>query len=192
MITADPRVIARVGLLERYRADGVTARVVAAGRSMHPLIPAGSELLVEFGQQPSALGDVIVFRRGRGVVAHRLVARRVTQDGMRLLVKGDDEAFIDAPLRAEDVLGVVREVRLPDGSTTRSMRGRRRSAALARVSWWSGCAAGVGARVARRTRASDPVRRVALFPYLFLSRVPTRLVTALIPRLDRGATSGRR
>jgi hypothetical protein len=190
MTVPDTRAIARVALFERYRADGATTWIEATGASMGPLIPAGSRLLVEFGRAPERPGEVIVFRREAAIIAHRLVARRGDDPSPRLIAKGDAEAVPDRPIAREDVLGVVRAVGLPDGRFVRATLGGRSGAVVARVSWWSGR---VG-RVARRAavRAPRPIRSAAVRGALSLSRVPTRVVMAALPRLDRGTPAGRR
>jgi len=184
------RAVARAGLLERYRADSRTAWLVATGRSMEPLIPAGSRLLVEFGAQPARIGDVILFRGRHGTVAHRLVAHRRSGDALELIAKGDHEALADPGIPVDAVLGVVREVRRPDGRPGGVGLDRRRGPLLARISWWSGRVARLCGRAGRRL--PTPVRVPAIAATRFLSRVPTRVVTAIIPRLDRGDSAGRR
>ncbi len=190
MTALDARDIARAGLLESFRGDGRTTWLEATGLSMEPLIPAGSLLLVEFGAAPGRIGDVVLFRRPGGAVAHRLVSRRRTSDRLMLILKGDGEALADGAIGPEAVLGVVREVRLPDGRPGGAAIARRRGAALARVSWLSGRAARLGGYAGRRAPAS--LRPGAIATAHALSRVPTRVLTAIIPRLDRGASAGRR
>jgi hypothetical protein len=186
----DARAVARAGLFERYRSDGRTAWLDATGRSMLPLIPAGSRLLVEFGAQPARVGELIVFQRGDGAVTHRFVATRDAGDGRQVIAKGDGEALMDRPVAPDAVLGVVREVRLPDGRRARVPLGGTSGAVIARVSWWSGRAARRGGRVGRLMPA--PLRSRAIALSHVLSRVPTRLFLALVPRLDRGVPAGRR
>jgi hypothetical protein len=190
MTVPDTRAIARVALFERYRADGATAWIEATGASMDPLIPAGSRLLVEFGRAPQRPGEVIVFRRDSAVIAHRFVARRGDATSGRLVAKGDAEALPDRPIASDDVLGVVRAIGTPDGRSVRATLGGRSGAILARVSWWSGRAG----RVARRAaiHAPRPIRAAVVRGVLSLSRVPTRMITATMPRLDRGTSAGRR
>lgn len=188
--TLDTRSLARAGLLERYRIDRRTTWLEATGRSMDPLIPPGSLLLVEFGATPERVGDVILFRRPTGAIAHRLVARREAGDGFLFIAKGDGEALADPAFGPEAILGVVREVKLPDGRPGGAALARRRGAALARVSWWSGRVARLGGFAGRRAPA--PVRPGAIAAAHALSRVPTRVLTAIIPRLDRGVQAGRR
>jgi hypothetical protein len=190
MIAPDTRAIARIALFERYRADGATAWIEATGGSMGRVVPPGSRLLVEFGRTPERTGEVIVYRRDATIVAHRFVARRGDAAAPRLIAKGDAEALPDRPIGRDDVLGVVRVVEAPDGRARRSTLGGRRGALIATVSWWSG-RVGRAARHAA-VRAPRPIRRAAIGGALSLSRVPTRVLTATMPRLDRGTSAGRR
>ncbi len=185
MSSTDVVAITRHGSLEEHRAVGTTTWVTASGTSMEPLIPAGSRLLVEFGRRPPAVGSVIVFRRGDRVLAHRLVARRSRSAGDVLVARGDNEAFFDPDLSGSDVLGIVRTVIRPDGRLAASAIGRRRGLLIARVSHPSGRAAGVGVRALRRGWVSESMRRAGQGAVISLSRVPTRVITALMPRFDR-------
>ena len=190
MTTADARSIARAGLLERYRTEGRSTWLEATGRSMEPLIPAGSLLRIEFGAPSARIGEIVLFHRPSGAVAHRLVARHRAGGRLMLIAKGDGEALADPAFAADAVLGIVREVRLPDGRPGRAPISGRRGAALAHVSRWSGRAARLGGYAGRR--APRRLRPRAISAAHALSRVPTRVFTALIPRLDRGAQAGRR
>ena len=187
-VASDPRTAARLGLIDAFRTTGRTSWVEATGRSMYPSIPPGSGLLVEFGRLPERRGEVIVFRRGETLVAHRLVARH----GDRSIARGDGEAFADPPLDEGDILGVVRVVRRPDGRTDDLVGTGRRDGVIAMVSWWSGRAAGVGARVLRRLPLIPTARRAAMSGLVGLSRVPTRVVSEALPRSRRGQARGRR
>lgn len=60
-----PRDVARLGLVERYRAASATHWLEATGISMQPLVAPGSRLLVEFGRTDARIGDVVLFARDR-------------------------------------------------------------------------------------------------------------------------------
>jgi hypothetical protein len=180
---SDPRTVARLGLVESYRARGRTSWLEATGGSMGRSIPPGSRLLVEFGSLPERRGEVVVFRRGDGLVAHRVVRRLRGGDGERWAARGDNEAFFDPPLDEADVLGVVRLVRRADGRTEDLGAQRRRGGVIATVSWWSGRAAGAGTRVIRRVPLRRSVRAAAERALGHLSRVPTRVVSRALPRI---------
>ena len=153
---------------------------------MTPLIQPGDRLLVAFGARPSHTGQVILCLVDGAFVAHRLVAHRlVVSDGdrptLRLTAKGDAEAFPDRSVSPTDVFGVVRAVRRSDGRVTTIGLDDTTGAIVARVSWWGGNAARLGRRLARRAPARTG--RPLMNTLLILSRVPTRLITALMPWL---------
>jgi hypothetical protein len=108
--TMDPRDLARLAMLESWRQDGAEAWIEATGGSMLPLIHPGDRLLVGFGAQEAGRGDVILFRHGGLVVAHRVVAIRSRDGGRRLIAKGDNEPFATEDVASSDLLGVVRTV----------------------------------------------------------------------------------
>jgi hypothetical protein len=192
MTVADPRITARLGLLEAYRTLERSSWIEATGRSMHPSIPPGSRLLVDFGRGAGRQGEVLVFRRGDALIAHRLVGWRHTDEGLRLYARGDGEAFIDPPLGGADVLGVVRVVSLPDGRSEDLDASWRRETAIAIVSWWSGRVAGIASRALRRAPVRSRLGRAAMASLVGLSRVPTRVVSHALPRSTRGHVEGRR
>ena len=116
-----PRDLARIAMLETWRRDRTEAWIEATGGSMLPLIRPGDRLSVAFGAQDPRPGDVIVFRHGDLIVAHRVVGRRL-RDGMPVLIaKGDNEPFATEDVAPSDLLGVVRTV--DGGSRGPSARG---------------------------------------------------------------------
>lgn len=184
MTASDPRTLARAALFERYRADRVTAWIEAGGPSMEPTIHPGDRLLVAFGQRPERTGQVILCAVDGAFVAHRLVAHRLVGVGagapvVRLIAKGDAEALPDRSIAVDDVIGVVRAIRRSDGRMVTAGLDDTPGAIVARVSWWSGAVARVGRRLARHAPARTG--RPLLSTLLILSRVPTRLITALMP-----------
>ena len=79
-------------------------RVKVHGSSMLPAIQPGDVLQVRrSGGHPSP-GAVVLFRRDGRLVAHRVLAH--TPDG-HVVTRGDALASPDAPVRADDVIGVV-------------------------------------------------------------------------------------
>lgn len=184
----DPHDTAMLGLYESYRRAGTRAWLATRGTSMRPLVGPGSRMLVDFGATPSQVGEIVVFERGDGIVAHRVVGHRRRDGCEQLLVKGDAEAYFDPPIARDDVLGIVRGV--SRGETDPPHRrgvGGRSSWVIAGVSRWTGR----GARVARRiaVHSPDPIRGAALRAIPTLARVPTRLIVAPITQ-EHGA--GRR
>lgn len=177
----EARTVARLGLAESYRASGRTAWLEATGSSMGGSIEPSSRLLVEFGRLPERRGEIVVFRRGESLIAHRAVALRRTAHGDRWIARGDDEAYLDPPLAPSDVLGVVRVVRHADGRSEDVLPPGRRDQALAAISWWSGRAVGVSVRALRRLPVSSSARAAATRVLVDLSRVPNRVMSKATP-----------
>lgn len=177
--TSDPKAIALLGLYRSYRASRTKAWLDTRGTSMRPLVGPGGRMLVEFGASPSRVGEIVVFERGGGIVAHRVVGRRDRDGRDQLLVKGDAEAYFDPPIGQDDVLGIVRGVRRAETEPLhrRGVAGRS-SRVIAGVSRWTGRGARVAHRVAVRT--PDPIRGAALRAIPTLARVATRLIVAPI------------
>lgn len=176
MMTPDPKAIARLGLLYRFRADGAVRWLEAIGISMQPTLPPGSRLLVDFGRRDARIGEIVLFERRDAIVAHRIVATRGHGAGLALIPKGDGEPYPDGAIRPDDVLGVVRQVVRPDGHEVGAALGGPRGALVARVSWWSSRAGRAATRMA--THAPSPVRPVVVASANSLSRIPIRVITA--------------
>jgi hypothetical protein len=175
----DARAIALLGLYQGYRDDGTEAWLETRGTSMRPLVGPGGRMLVAFGAKPTRVGQVVVFERYDGIVAHRLVGSRRRDGREELIVKGDNEAYFDPPIGRDDVLGVVRGIRRAATDPVRRRGLDGRTAGLIAVVSRS---AGRGARAARRLAgySPDPIRRTALRAIPTLARVPTRLMLAPI------------
>jgi hypothetical protein len=178
-MTRDAQAIALIGLYRSYRDAGAEAWLDTRGVSMRPLVGPGGRMLVQFGASPSRIGEIVVFERYGGIVAHRLVGRRSRDGREQLIVKGDAEAYFDPPIGPEDVLGVVRGVvRDPVGPVRRQGLDGHAARLIAGVSRWTGR----GARLAHRgaVHSPGPIRRSALRAIPALARVPTRLIMAPI------------
>lgn len=186
-MTIEGRSLARATLFEAYRRDRVTTWIEATGPSMEPLIHPGDRLLVAFGARPERTGQVILCAVDGRFVAHRLVAHRLLTDPagdplVRLIAKGDAEALPDRAIAPESVVGIVQAIRRgEDGRRISYGLDDTPSAVVAVVSWWGGRAARRSRRVARH--APPRFGPALLFALLTLSRVPTRVITALMPWL---------
>ncbi len=77
-------------LTQEMLREGDVVLVPTQGSSMHPLIPEGCRIQVEpVAPEALRLGDVIVYRAGEALMAHRLVAKRENGGSLRLVTKGD-------------------------------------------------------------------------------------------------------
>ena len=90
-------------------AQGYSVRFSAPGTSMGTTIRNGEAITV-VPAQPGEIsrGDIVAYRRGHHVVAHRVVGfgRRGRADGAFLL-RGDAACTCDAPVAPEQILGKV-------------------------------------------------------------------------------------
>ena len=91
--------------LSLWRQSAGEHSLPITGSSMLPLIEHGDSVLIESGPAGILPGHLVVFRKGDGLVGHRLLSK-VSGKGL-LLTKGDN-AFRADPLVAEDeVIGRV-------------------------------------------------------------------------------------
>ncbi len=89
--------------------QGHSVRFRASGGSMHPTIRPGEHITVT-PVAPSDLGlaDIVLYRAGKGILAHRVVGRRRGGEGLRaFIVRGDASDSCDAPVGPAQVLGKV-------------------------------------------------------------------------------------
>ena len=195
-MTTEQRALAGVAQFDACRRNRVTTWIEATGPSMEPLIHPGDRLLVAFGARPERTGQVILCAVDGTFVAHRLVAHRTLagpagEPLVRLIAKGDAEALPDRAIAPESVVGVVQAIRRGgDGRLVSYGLDDTPGALVAVVSWWGGRAARRSSRVARHAPARlGPALLIGL---VTLSRVPTRLMTALMPWLvQETRTEGR-
>ena len=191
MTLADPRTTALLGLMDSYRTLGRTSWIDATGRSMQPSIPEGSRLLVAFGRPAQRRGEVIVFRRGERsspTGSSGSAGRQTARSSSPAATTSSTSIRLSA--RARSWVSCCWSA-LPDGRIDDLQARPRRAAVVATVSWWSGRAAGMGARRLRRDLHGSRLRRIALERLVGLSRVPTRVVSEALPRSVRGKEGGR-
>lgn len=77
------------------------------GNSMFPLIQDGDRVLVAHGLSDVRQGDVIVFRRTGGLIAHRVLRIYDDDTGPIFITKGDNARQLDLPLGADEIIGRV-------------------------------------------------------------------------------------
>jgi len=128
----EARAWAAAEMLKRALAAGPYRSAVTTN-SMGPLARAGDVFVIESpGRRRFRFGDVAAAAAGPRAVIHRVVGGR----GGLLVLKGDASPRPDAPVRREDVVGLVRALEKSDGRVIRfdTARGRLVGAALALVS----------------------------------------------------------
>ncbi len=104
-------------LREIWQQTGDLHWLPVQGYSMLPLLRDGDSILVTHDLSNMRKGDILVFQRADGLVAHRLI-QVVKHSGNSpvYLTKGDNCTYFDAPLAGKDILGRVNSVR-KDGRT---------------------------------------------------------------------------
>jgi hypothetical protein len=101
-----------IDTVEAVLRAGHSVRFRAAGWSMHPTIRNGEIITIApFGRSPIQPGDVVLYRRGRVAIAHRVIRVRSSARGsLEFVVRGDAADFYDRPITCDQVLGRVRAV----------------------------------------------------------------------------------
>ena len=94
-------------VLEIWAETGARNRLKIAGNSMLPLIKDGDSVLVEHGAAGVRRGDIIVFRYGNDLAAHRVLRVYDDNTGPTFVTKGDSVLQLDPPLSAGEIVGRV-------------------------------------------------------------------------------------
>lgn len=97
--------------LELWEQTGEVHWIPVRGTSMLPMLRQGDQLLVAHGSREMRLGDIVVFRRSDGLIAHR-VLRVLSQPGKLILrTKGDHVLALDPILDEDLLMGRVLRIR---------------------------------------------------------------------------------
>ena len=91
---------------------GTTVRFRPSGRSMYPSIREGELITVEpVVASDVTLGDIVLYRSERGLIAHRVVGSSPTQSSVlsphHFFLLGDASLSRDEPVVSEQILGRV-------------------------------------------------------------------------------------
>ena len=91
--------------------NDVKKQIFPKGGSMSPLISGGKdEVILRLTNERPKVGDIILFKDQNGKnVLHRVI--KISQGGEYLQTMGDSCISADAPIRAEDVLGIAEEIK---------------------------------------------------------------------------------
>lgn len=94
-------------VLDLYQQENQRIWWPFASNSMDPYIKEGDMILVQHDSRRFRVGDVIVFKRADGLVAHRVVCVRGFGRDVIYRTKGDNLRDFDAPVPQSSVLGMV-------------------------------------------------------------------------------------
>ena len=108
---------------------GTTVRFRPSGRSMYPSIREGELITVEpVVASDVTLGDIVLYRSEKGVIAHRVVGTSPAQSsvlGPHFFLRGDSSLSCDQPVTAEKILGRVVGVERDGRSVALASRGAK-------------------------------------------------------------------
>jgi signal peptidase I len=88
---------------------GISVRVRVRGQSMYPFIRDGDVVeVVPVSAEAVAVGDVVFFRAGYRLFAHRVFRCMTDGQSVHLLTRGDNHKLADSPIRdSRDLVGKV-------------------------------------------------------------------------------------
>ena len=108
---------------------GTSVRFRPSGRSMYPSIRDGELITVEpVVASAVTLGDIVLYRSQRGLIAHRVVGSSPTQSSVlspHYFLRGDASLSCDQPVVAEQILGRVIRVERDGRSLALASRGAK-------------------------------------------------------------------
>jgi signal peptidase I len=115
-----------IPVIEELLRGGQRVRFRAPGGSMHPTIRDGEIITVgPLGRSPVRVGDVVLYRRGRAAIAHRVI-RLPAGGSSGFVLRGDAAHSCDRPIKLAQVLGRVLSI---------ERDGRRVRVALSKPVW---------------------------------------------------------
>jgi len=95
-------------LAEHVVDTGMSIRFRACGDSMYPAILDGDRITVApVAAHEIARGDILLYRDGNRVLAHRLIGVAAYGTERRFRLRGDTNVRCDAPVRAAQIVGRV-------------------------------------------------------------------------------------
>ncbi len=111
-------------LARQLTESGIAVRLRLYGQSMYPLLRDGDLVdIVPISPKQVRIGDIVFFRSGRRLLAHRVIKRTVEGRSVRLITQGDSLPTADRPIDDEaDLLGRV-EIVYRNGRAIRLDRG---------------------------------------------------------------------
>lgn len=110
-------------------------RFRASGKSMRPTIQEGEMITLEPVKASGVKrGDIILYRSGKGVIAHRVTGIQERKEDSRVFIlRGDASTSDDEPVHSQQILGRVIFVER-DGRSINLKSGKARLFPLLRIS----------------------------------------------------------
>jgi hypothetical protein len=109
MIACVPDALRFIHVIEDLLRGGHPVRFRAPGWSMHPTIRNGDAItVVPLGHSPVRVGEVLLYRRGLGAIAHRVIRVQSAHGrSVGLELRGDAALSCDRPIQLAQVLGRI-------------------------------------------------------------------------------------
>jgi signal peptidase I len=95
-------------LADELLTEGFFLQITVGGYSMFPYLQNGDEVLIK--KEPInnlKVGDIIVFRSAKKLIAHRIITFRKTNSHTNIITKGDSLIFFDKPINEELYIGKI-------------------------------------------------------------------------------------
>jgi len=108
--TPTPTTVTFLAVSADLLARGHQVRFQATGSSMYPTIRDKDVITVAAADAAGIKkGDIVLYRLGQGVIAHRVVGIEQTDEGVarRVTFRGDSADLADAPVVPDQILGRV-------------------------------------------------------------------------------------
>jgi signal peptidase I len=111
------------GLSKELVGSGIPVRFQVHGRSMYPLMRDGDIVEVaSISVYDVQVGDVVFFRSGERLLAHRVTRFALDEQGMYLRARGDGFLQEDPPIREADLVGRVVTIHRGRGHKRRTIQ----------------------------------------------------------------------
>jgi len=95
---------------EELLNEGFELQITLGGYSMSPYLSNGETVIIKKESFNSLkIGDIIVFRSGSKMIAHRIIVIRKNKQRTALFTKGDSLVFFDKPITEERYIGKIKE-----------------------------------------------------------------------------------
>lgn len=119
--------------LDLWGQAGESHYIPVRGMSMLPLLRDGDHLLLAHGNRDIRRGDIVVFQRSDGLIAHRVLQVLESENGRALVTKGDHLSTPDPQISTEELLGRVLAVRRGERQMRLDTRAWRRAGEI--IAW---------------------------------------------------------